>query len=285
MTNKMQPDKKIALVIGWGSVKCAAALGLLRVLQREGIRPSLLVGGGGGSIYAGLIALGHSAEEILEIQTRLWTYEITEIPNRLALPQLLFPRLFKARDFFHLRSDRLINERLQAAFGQKTFADCETPLYINATDYMTGAQAVLTEGRIWEAVRASIALPLIFPPVRRGEQLLADGYLSSPLPVDVAMREGAEIILAMGFETSPIFPLDTFGKFLFHVQGVMTANLLKTSFAFQTLAHHSEIVPIFPEFDGPIHLFDTHRVPEIITAGERAGERALPAIRQLLEAT
>lgn len=276
--------KKIALVIGWGSVKCAAALGLLRVLQQAGIQPDLLVGGGGGSIYAGLISLGYSAEEMMEIQARLWTPEITEIPNRLALPQLLFPRLFKAREFFHLRSDRLINERLQAAFGTATFADCQMPLFINATDYLSGEQVVLEEGLLWEAVRASIALPLIFSPTRRGEHLLADGYLSDPLPVSIAMREGAGIILAMGFETSPIFPLDTFGKFLFHVQGMMTANLLKTSFAFHSMAHHSEIVPIFPEFDQPIHLFDTHLVPQIIEAGERAGVQALPAIRSLLEA-
>lgn len=281
MTNR----KRIALVVGWGSVKCTAALGLLRVLRREGIEIDLLVGGGGGSIYAALFALGHPVDDIVEMNARLWTRDVTELPNRLAILQLLFPRQFKAREFFYLREDRLINERLQTAFNGKTFADCIIPLFIPATDYMTGHQVVLSEGLLWEAVRASIALPLVFAPVRRGEQLLADAYLSDPLPVGVAMREGADIILALGFESTPIIPLDNFGKFLFHVQGVMTGNLLKASSAFHSMAHHLEVISIVPRFDRPIHQFDTHEVPYIISVGEREGERILPQLMRLMEST
>jgi NTE family protein len=51
-----------------------------------------------------------------------------------------------------------------------------------------------------EGIRASIAIPLLFPPQQIGERLLVDGAVSNPLPVDVAIREGAEIVLAMGFE-------------------------------------------------------------------------------------
>ncbi|MBI3158288.1 MAG: patatin-like phospholipase family protein [Chloroflexi bacterium] len=279
----MSNARKIALVIGWGSVKCAAALGVLRVLHRAGIQIDLLVGGGGGSIYAGLAALGHTADEIVEMNARLWTREVTEQPNRLAPLQLLFPRQFKAREFFYLRGDRLVNQRLQAAFGERTFADCTIPLFITATDYLTGEQVTLTDGPLWEAVRASIALPLVFAPVRRGGRLLADGYLSDPLPVGVAMREGAQIILALGFESTPILPLDTFGKFVFHIQSVMTDNLLKASYSFHNMAHHAEVLPIFPDFERPIHQFDTQAVPHIIEVGERAGEKILPALQRLLE--
>jgi NTE family protein len=276
--------KRVALVIGWGSVKCAAALGVLRVLHREGIEIDMLVGGGGGSIYAGLFALGHEVDEIAEMNARLWTREVTEQPNRLAPLQLLFPRLFKAREFFYLRGDRLVNERLRAAFGERTFADCGIPLFITATDYLTGEQVTLTEGPLWEAVRASIALPLVFPPVRRDGRLLADGYLSDPLPLGAAIREGAEVILALGFESTPLFPLDTFGKFVFHMQSIMTDNLLKAAYAFHNAAHHAELLPIFPEFDRPIHQFDIEAVPHIIAVGEREGEKLLPILRALLEA-
>src|SRR4030067_114268 len=109
--------KKIALVIGWGSVKCAAALGLLRVLNREGIQIDMVVGSGGGSIYAALIAIGYSAEEIVEMNRQLWTHEITEIPNRGALLQILLPKFFRIREYFNLRDDRLINQRIQAAMA------------------------------------------------------------------------------------------------------------------------------------------------------------------------
>ena len=59
----MSKRKKLALVIGWGSVKCAAALGLLRVLRREGIEVDMVVASGGGSIYGSLFALGYEVEE------------------------------------------------------------------------------------------------------------------------------------------------------------------------------------------------------------------------------
>jgi NTE family protein len=88
---------KVALVIGWGSVKCAASLGLMRVLQREGIEIDLLVGSGGGSIYAAILALGYDAEEIIAINQRLWTREVTSTPNRQAILQMLFPRSIKVR--------------------------------------------------------------------------------------------------------------------------------------------------------------------------------------------
>lgn len=96
----MANRKKIALVIGWGSVKCTAALGLLRVLNREGIEIDMVVESGGGSIYAALIALCFSAEEIVELNYRLWTHEIIEIPNRLAHLQIILPKFFKIREYF-----------------------------------------------------------------------------------------------------------------------------------------------------------------------------------------
>jgi NTE family protein len=101
----MSNQKKIALVIGWGSVKCAAALGLLRVLSREGIKVDMMVTSGGGSIFGALFALGYDVEEIVEMNQRLWTHEVTEQTNRLAILQILFPRLFRVRDYFNLRND------------------------------------------------------------------------------------------------------------------------------------------------------------------------------------
>ena len=67
----MMKNKKVALVIGWGSVKCAAAMGLMRVLRREGIDVDILIAGGGGSIYAATMALGYDVEEIVELNRQL----------------------------------------------------------------------------------------------------------------------------------------------------------------------------------------------------------------------
>src|SRR5688572_135834 len=205
---------KVALVIGWGSVKCAAALGLMRVLRREGIEIDLVVGSGAGSMYAAMLALGYDTEEIIAINQRLWTYEVTSRSNRRAMLQMLLPRSVKVREYFNLLDDSLVNERLHQAFGEKTFGDTKIPLYVSATEYKTGAQVVLSEGRIYEAVRASISLPLIFPPFPKDEHLLSDGYLSEPLPIGVALQEGAEIVFAMGFESFSSGPIHSFSDYL-----------------------------------------------------------------------
>lgn len=278
-------EKKIALVIGWGSVKCAAALGLLRVLTRAGIRVDMVSASGGGSIFGSLFALGHEVEEIVELNSRLWTREVTETANRQAFLQIAAPKIFKVKEYFNLRDDRLVNERLRAVFGERTFADAKIPLYIAATEYKTGKQVVLSSGSIYEAVRATIALPLIFPPIEKDGRLLADGYLSDPLPIGVAMREGANIILALGFDSISSDPRHSISDYLLHLSGILSNNLLQASFAFYNLTHHAEIFSIIPQFDDEIHIFDTHKIPEIIKVGEAEGEKILPRLKQLLEAS
>jgi len=276
-------SRKIALVIGWGSVKCAAALGLLRVLGRERIVVNMVVAGGGGSIFGSLLALGYDVEEIVEKNQRLWTHEVTEQPNRLATLQMLLPKIFRVGEYFNLRDDQLMNVRLRAAFGDHTFADVKIPLFIAATDYRTGKQVVISKGTIYEAVRASIALPLIFPPSELNGQLLVDGNLSDPLPVGVAIQEGADIILAMGFESVSTEKRNSFSDYVLHLSGVISNNLLQASYAFYNLAHHAEVLLIVPQFESEIHMFDTYKVPEIIRAGEEEGKKIIPQLKHMLE--
>lgn len=271
------------MVMGWGSVKCAAALGFLRVLKREEIEVDMVVACGGGSIFGSLFALGHEVEEIIEMNRRLWTHEITEKTNRLAILQILFPKLFRINEYFNLRDDKLVNERLREAFGEQTFEDTKIPLFITATEYTTGQQTIISEGSIFEAVRATIALPMIFPPIEKGEQLLADGYLSDPLPIGVALQEDARIIIAMGFESISTEERNSFSDYILHLSGILSNNLLQASYAYYNLAHHAEILPVIPPLDSDIQLFDTEKVPEIIKVGEEEGERLLPELKRMME--
>ncbi len=279
----MSKSKKIALVIGWGSVKCAASLGLLRVLNRNGIEVDMVVASGGGSIFGSLIALGYDVEEMVEMNRRLWTHDVTEKTNHLAILQLFLPKIFKVKEYFNLRDDRLVNKRLREAMGDHSFADAKIPLFITATEYKTGKQVIISEGSIYEAVRATIALPLIFPPFEKDERLLADGYLSDPLPIGVAVQEGANIILAMGFESISTEERNSISDYILHLSSILSNNLLQASYAFYNMTHHAEIFSIVPQFESEIHMFDTHKVPEIIEVGEAEGEKVLPRLKQLLE--
>lgn len=275
--------RRVAVVIGSGSVKCAASLGLIKVLQREGIGIDMLVGCSAGGLYATLIASGRSVAEAAEMTRRLWTSELTARRDRKSLLRALLPGLFGFDVRFGLRDDTLIMERLRTAFGDARIEQMAIPLHLAATDFANGNQVVFSSGSVVDSIRASMALPFMFSPWRIGEGVYIDGYMSDPLPVGVAMREGAQIIVAMGFESPYQERISTPGRFAFQVSSILSNNLLKSQFSFHGLAHHAEVIPIIPEFRQRIRLFDTDKIPAIIEDGERATEEQLPYLLRLLE--
>jgi len=269
-------------VIGSGSVKCAAALGLMKVLERENIAVDMVVGCSGGAIYASLIALGWPVERATEATLRMWTREVTARRNIKAMLQLVLPWIFKFDETFGLIDDALINRRLRAGYDGATFAQARIPLFVTATDLYNGEQVVISEGSVAEAVRASMSIPYIFPPYKLDGRYLIDGYQSDPLPIGVAIKEGADLIIAMGFESPYQEQITSLMRYNFQISSMISNNLLKTNFAFHNLAHHSEIIPILPEFKHRIKLFDTDKLPYVIEEGERAAEAQLPHIKRLL---
>jgi NTE family protein len=283
MVERKDGAARVALVVGAGSVKCAAALGLWRVLRREGIELDLFVGCSGGSLYTAAMALGYDLQQCEEMTGHLWTREITEQRHWRSLFSALLPQLFGFPGHFSMISDRPLDAALRAPFGDRRFEDTRTPLHIVATDYMTGERVVMSQGLIRDAVRASIAIPYIWPPHEVGGRLLLDGCMSDPLPVDVAMREGADLILAMAFESPAPRRVRSALRYAFQVNTVYTNNLLRANYAFHNLAHHAEIIPIIPDFEERVGLFDTAKIPYVIEQGEKAMEAQLPYITKLLE--
>jgi NTE family protein len=277
-------NRRIALVIGAGSVKCAAALGLQKVLDREGIGVDLVVGCSGGSIYAAFIALGIDVQAAEEMTRRLWTSELTKRRHYPSLLRAMLPQIFPFRESFGLVDDRLILDRLQIAFGSRTFQDARIPLYLTATDFHNGEQMVFSSGKLVDAIRASIAIPYVFRPWPIDGRLFVDGFLTDPMPVGVAIKHGANVIVTLGFESPYQRRTTSVLRFAFQLSSIMSNNLLRANYAFHNLAHHTEILPIIPQFRESIHLFDTHKIPYVIEEGERAAEQQLPYLRRLLEA-
>jgi len=280
MPNK---KKKIALVIGAGSVKCAAALGLWKVLQEAGIPFDMLVGCSGGSLYATGMAMGFSLEESVEKTKALWNQSVTEKRNWRGLASAILPGIFKFDDNFSMISDAPMLKRLRMVYDDKTFADTKTPLYLIATDLYTGEAIALHEGSLVDAIRASIAIPMIWPAWTVNGRRLVDGGAANPLPVDVAIREGADIILAMGFQSPFPSKIRSVSRYALHINSLITNNLYQANFAFHTAAHHAEIISILPDFDRPIKLFDTDQIPYVIEQGEKAMRAQLDYLKRLLE--
>jgi NTE family protein len=275
--------KRVALVVGAGSVKCAAALGLWKVLQREGIALDLLVGCSGGSLYTSLMALGNDVDTCERLTRELWTPTITRKRDTRSILSAFLPRLFGFDGNFGMVHDAPLARALKLPYGDKTFADTRIPLRIVATDLHTGEKVTLSEGLVRDAVRASIAIPYVWKPWRIGDRWLLDGCVSDPLPVDVAIREGADIILAMGFDSPYPKHIRSATRYAFQVNSIYTNNLMRANYAFHNLAHHAEIIPIMPEFDRPVRLFDTDQFPYVIEQGMRATEAQLGYIKRMLD--
>jgi NTE family protein len=274
---------KVTLVIGSGSVKCAAALGVYKALTDAGIGVERVVGCSAGGVFAALIAFGFSIDEAKSRTVKLWTRELTGQRNTMGVLRALAPRLFgfKAAEF-SLRDDRLLMDRLRAGFGDRRIEDAPVPLHLTATDFATGELVELASGSLVESIRASLALPLAFTPQRVGDRLLVDGYLSDPLPVSVAMKHGARVIVAVGFENPYQDRVESAGRFAFQLSAILANNLLRAKLAFHSAAHHSEMIIILPEFRERVRLFDTSKLAYIIDEGEQAALQQLPYLHRLL---
>jgi NTE family protein len=275
--------KRLALVIGSGGVKCAAALGLYKVLLREGINIDMFVGCSGGSIYATVMALNYDLDDIIEMTVNLWGPHVAGKLHWLSILQVIMPRLFGFNERFGMLDDKRLWDVIHTVYGDKTFADTHKPLKIVATDFHNGEQVELSEGKLSDAIRASVSIPFIWPAWPVGGRLLVDGAISNPMPVDVAIKERMDVILAMGFESSYPKNMKSVSQFHLHCQSVMTNIVFKAHFGFDTLAHHSEIIHILPEFDRPIDLFSTDQVPYVIEQGEKAAEAQIPYLHRLLK--
>jgi NTE family protein len=273
----------VTLVIGSGSVKCAAAIGVVKVLTEAGIRVERVVGCSGGALFATLVAQGHDAATSRDMTVRLWTAELAAKRNLRAMFSAMAPKLlgFSVKRF-GLRDDRLINRRLQDAFGDLRIEDLPIPLHITATNFMDGELVELSSGPVVPALRASLAIPFAFSPVEIDGKLLVDGYVSDPLPISVAMKHGARVIVAVGFESPMMEHIGSAGRFAMQFSSIMSNNLLRARYAFNSVAHHAEVLTIIPEFNQRIRLFDTEKVPYIIDAGAEAAQAQIGYLRRVL---
>ncbi len=271
---------RLSLVIGSGGVLCAASLGLSKALCREGLTPGMAVGCSGGSIYASTIALGIDPDEAQQLTLSLFTSDVFEGYTSNLKSALTGEVRFTETS--SLIDDNVMYERLKIVFADKTFEEAVFPLYIVATDFYTGERVVISSGKILDAIRASIAIPMIFSPWKIGDQMLVDGAVCDPLPIDVAIQQGSDVIAAVGFEMPTRKRMNSYTAVTTHFNGLYMNNILKSTFAFYNAVHHAEIIPILPTFEKPVGTFDTQQIPYIIERGEKAAEEHMPYIKQLL---
>ena len=207
--------KKVAVVLSGGGAKGMAHIGVLKVLERAGIPIDIITGTSMGSIVGGLYSIGYNAEALDSIVRGLdWGYIITDKEN--LRNQSLEDR--RKQNTYAITKSVTLGKRDMTAGGiikgtnlaelfrrlctgytdSLDFSrDLQVPFACVATNIMDNSEVVFHSGRLPQAMRASMAIPAAFSPVRMGDMVLVDGGLKNNYPVDVAREMGADIVIGV----------------------------------------------------------------------------------------
>ena len=207
------PAPRWALVLSGGAARGLAEIGVLRVLDQEGVRPDLVVGTSMGSIVGALYASGLTAGQIAERAGGLSWSALFDPRTRVSYewrgvrPPAPWLKLVSRGRGFRLPAalldesgldHELVLQLIDAdMMAQGDFDRLPIPLRAVAADVATTSPVVLRRGSVARAVRASASIPFAFPPMKEGRRLLVDGGLASNLPVGTARAEGVDHILAV----------------------------------------------------------------------------------------
>ncbi|TWO71643.1 hypothetical protein FN976_08490 [Caenimonas sedimenti] len=271
---------RLALVLGSGGVRSAAALGIAQRLGEEGIRPGLVAGCSSGALFGATIAMGLDARQALQLATRLWSQELTRQRRWRSYAQMILPKVAGFGAGFALRDDALIARRIADAFGDLRLERLPIPLRVAATDAASGSPVLLTRGRLADALRASMAVPIIFPSVEIEGRRLVDGVLSDPLPI--AAAHDADVVLALGFAGQMPRRVDRLSRLVAQTSTTLINNLMHARTVAAQAAGH-EVIHIDLALERQVGLWDTAAMPELFEAGRRAAQVALPRIKAALD--
>lgn len=289
---------RIGLALGGGVARGWAHIGVLRALDRAGIRPDIVCGTSIGALVGGV----HLAGKLDVLEN--WARSLTKL------------KIVAYLDFHVAAGGMIGGNRLMSVMrehlGKIAIEDLPVPYTCVATDLVTGHEVWLNRGNLVDALRASISLPGIFSPVEIDERWLIDGALVNPLPVSVCRAMGAQLVIAVnlhadllgrtrapgqripraaGFDLLNELPLpdehslhglggwlkNVFGRqpgapSLFGVM-VQSLNIMQDRITRSRLAGEPPDVSITPRL-GHIGLLEFHRAEEVIAEGAAAAERA-----------
>ena len=174
---------RIGLALGSGAARGMAHVGVIRALAEVGIEPDVICGSSIGALVGASYAIGNF--EALEdwVQTITWREIVSLLDVRISGGGLVDGE----------RLTRFLSE----LYGDVAIEDFAKPFVAVATDFYSGREIWLREGSLNEALRASIALPGLFSPVKVGDRWLVDGGIVNPVPVSPCRALGAEIVVAV----------------------------------------------------------------------------------------
>jgi len=271
MRFKLKPC--LGLALSGGGARGLAHIGVLKALEEEGIKIDLIAGTSMGGFIAAAYALGYTPAQMEEEALRMGKF--TSIASLLVDFSLPWKGLFEGKKFM---------DYFEEKFGNATFNDTRIPLALVAVDLVSGEEVVIREGKIVDAIRATVSVPGLFAPYTLGDKVLVDGGILNHLPADVVRRMGADVVVAVDVgveeEKSPIISNRTPPVFsvLWRTVEVMGKKIRESK-----LQEASPDLLLCPPVNGDVSLlWGFHKAPEIIEAGYKEAKEKIPTLRKLL---
>jgi NTE family protein len=250
---------KIGLALGGGAARGFAHIGVIKVLEAQGLVPDYVAGTSAGAVVGALYAAGSDGFELQKLAHRLDEAKISDwsIPDRGVL------------------KGESLQQFVNDAVAQRPLEGLKKPFAVVATDLQSGESIVFRTGNTGMAVRASATVPGVFRPVSINGREYVDGGLSSLVPVRAVRQMGADVVIAVDISAHPGSQ---------PIRGTLDILLQTFTIMGQNLARYElkdADVVIRPQVDG-FGATDFLARHDAILEGEKAAQAALPQIREAI---
>jgi len=186
----VKTNKNIGIVLGSGGARALTQIGVLKVLQQNNISPDIIVGSSMGAFIGGIYATGVNIEKMEKVACKT-NIKFTARMLAPGFPTSGIIDFNRVRNFLKEMGADVNIEDLNVIFAAM------------ATDFTTGGEVTLNYGSLIEAIISSVALPVLFKPNYYQNKFLIDGGIINPLPVNIAYKMGADIVIAVNVAHSP----------------------------------------------------------------------------------
>jgi NTE family protein len=250
------PKPRIGLALGGGAAKGFAHIGVIKMLEANGITPTAVAGTSAGSVVGVLYASGMDPYRLQQRAVALDESQIRDV-------SLFSGGVVKGQK---------LQDYVNGQIGGKPIERLPKPFAAVATQLETGQRTVFNRGNAGQAVRASSSIPGVFEPVKIGGKTYVDGGVVSPVPVDAARQLGADLVIAVDISSKAN------GKTPDGMLGIVNQSvaIMGQKLGEQELARAEVIIRPRVAAIGPAEFEQRHQA---ILEGERAAQAALPQIR------
>jgi NTE family protein len=290
----------VGLVLGGGAAFGLAHIGVIKVLEEEGVRVDIIAGSSMGALIGALWAVGYRWDEIEKM-----AYEFKDKMNLFRLLDIVFP-------LSGFISGKAVTAWLEKKFQQRTFKDIRIPLKIVAYDLIHRQDIIIEHGSLAQAIRKSISIPGVFEPIFNDDQLIIDGGVMNPLPTDVIalphvrkliavnvlqspddvirgyqkMQKETKMALAEPFLKDPWYFLDVrlqawFNRTFFpSISNVIVRTLEASESVIAEQSALAADITIHPDLSG-LNWYELYNAEELIKRGEEAARKHIHLIKEL----